>query len=114
MRAWGPDPFDNESALDWASGLRTSKALAKDIREALHIKRDGHDEIRAAAYLIPITYNANILNPADAEHLTEQAIEALEKILADEAWVSSWKDSGAIQQSIQRQIRELKEIQELI
>ncbi len=46
MGAWGPHPFDNDDALDWASELKTASDLAP-VRSALDATVDSDEPLDA-------------------------------------------------------------------
>lgn len=90
MGAWGADPRDNDTALDFEGRLFGGL--------------DDYDEIRYAAWL------ATQLRP-DFPHLQEHAktlINKLAVIQSDHGWLNRWKNGGEIRESLAAQVEALR------
>lgn len=110
MGAWGYEPFDNDSALDWANSLAARKALIKDLRKAFRGK--GRDSARAAAEILLEAYKAHVLGIQDTQELIPDAVQRLTLLLEDASWLESWRDERAVKRSIKKQITRLNILHE--
>ena len=53
MGAWGVEPWQCDSAMNWLDEMFALTGLAEHVEETLHRKVEDHaDEIRAAAFVI--------------------------------------------------------------
>ena len=84
MGAWGPGPYDNDSALDLTAQLK-SKPIYAVIRDGLDSKEN--HQIIAAASLLSSLCNAFANNP---KGLRELAIAHIRAILNNKTWLASW------------------------
>jgi hypothetical protein len=105
MGTWGPGPFDNDSA----AGLVAR--LMKPIRTVLKRKTNRsasyhYDEARAAAIFITIAHGTDILGGPDMR----EVLKLLERIRADERWLSCWRDPQKPARALDSEIRKVKRI----
>lgn len=102
MGAWGPGPLQNDHAADWLHDLFEGTRFAERVADAL--AGGDPDEVRAAAWLLGVLGKVYVwpIDRVDADRAAARA--ALEKLLADEAWLSSWSDRGEIEQALREQL----------
>lgn len=108
MGAWGYEPLESDTALDWIGDMRASKALQKDLEKGLHSKE--YEHIRAASHMLVLVHKCHLLSDRVVGELIQVAIPSLKKILDDSKWSLDWDNPAAIQESIRSQIRELRSL----
>jgi hypothetical protein len=104
MGAWGELPLENDAALDW---MATSivphlvAAIETALNAYLNDSGDEPEAEAAAALLVDCTsakttmkYNSlNLRLEAKKRHLWRKAVHVVDKIMASEDWIGSWKSS---------------------
>ena len=87
MGAWGIKPYENDSASDWFSDLWDEFALPSKVEETLKMDlEDGHEEIRAAAYVLIQLGNTYIWPVDSIDRHCDLAARRLEEIKAMEIY----------------------------
>ena len=102
MGAWGAGPLENDAAADWLHDLFEGTHFAERVADGLASQEP--EEVRAAAWLIGALGRVYVwpIDRIDADRAAARA--ALEKLLADEEWLSSWADRGEIEQALREQL----------
>jgi len=107
MGAWGYEAFENDHALDWVGTIISDDTWRK-IKTAL--EGHDHDEIRAAAGMtIAILSGCNAARPYQCD-IRQIAYDALKRIMWDGKWLDSWDNPNPVITSIQKQLRDLEDI----
>ena len=126
MGAWGDQPFEDDSALDWLGGVQ--REIAKQVRLALRtdagLNHYEYVEVVAAAEVLDAatTYRGNgcrqetrgvigLHYEAEEQRLYSRAVRALKKIERDAAWFSTWREPAkkravvrALRESLERKV----------
>lgn len=122
MGAWGYEPFDNDTALDWLHPIED--CAAKHIEAALRAikslpaksrgfgRGDGyHEALAAAALLLELsTRRATICicyHATQKTNLYAWAVLAVEIIQRDAKWIADWKDPLKVTGMLRRLHRRL-------
>jgi hypothetical protein len=101
MGAWGHGPFDNDAALDWVPEIATPE-MWRRLRSTL--EGGTNDEVRAAARFVRcIVTGCRAVAPTEFD-ITEIAIDALHRVLADRLWMASWDEPGTVRNDILTEI----------
>ena len=90
MGAWGTAPWDNDGAADWFGGVMEESGLPGMVEAALALDtEDGHQEIRAAAYVL-LTLGRVYVWPVDKldEHL-KIAVRKLREVASMEIYAGT-------------------------
>jgi Domain of unknown function (DUF4259) len=117
MGAWGVDPFDNDSALDWL-GAFVARPIVREIELTLMSARWGeeggragyHEALAAAALLLRLTEPKTVPDisyDAINNDVFDKGIDALTRIFADKQWADTWNSPRAIRRVIDNLIRGL-------
>lgn len=104
MESWDHGPLDNETAQDWICDVM--RTPAREITGALDSELPEH--WRVAAFLLEQVGYRNVYPGELLEEHLDLAIERLEGLLEDEAWLASWEDPKAARRSVEDQIRRLR------
>jgi Domain of unknown function (DUF4259) len=106
MGAWGTDPFDNDSALDWLDFIERPivREIETTLLAACWSKEEGngagyHEAIAAAALLLRLTKPESIPNVsynAMQRDVFDKALDVMRRIFADKEWSNSWDSPRSI------------------
>jgi hypothetical protein len=119
MGAWGEDPMQTDTALDWLRS-RVKEPLAAAIGDTLSGYLNGiaqPAEAEAAVALLidysgPSTgarYRGIDIGPeAEERGLCELAETVIGRLLTDSSWIDSWLDPGTKVESLKALLDELK------
>jgi hypothetical protein len=103
MGAWGEDPMQNDTALDWLRA-RVEEPLAATIDDTLagYLKGTVRPAEAEAAVAVLVDYSGapsgakyrgiDIGPEAEERGLWDLAEEVVGRLLADSAWIDSWLD----------------------
>jgi hypothetical protein len=103
MGSWGEGPFNNDSAADMLAvlGRHIETAIKRKSNRAASYH---YDNARAAIQILVISHGTDILGGLSLQ----PALEALERIKADEEWIDNWRNPRAIVKQLDKEIRQVK------
>lgn len=105
MGAWGYEPFDNDTALDWIDRV-CAKSFWDKVKSALEGKN--LNEVRAAGHLTFCLLNGcRAVGPSEYD-IRQIAIDALNRVLKDPKWLMSWDKPRDVIASIHSDIEGLQ------
>ncbi len=119
MGAWGEDPMQNDTALDWLRA-RVEEPLAATIDDTLTGYLEGTaqpaEAEAAVALLIDCSglpsrakYRGIDIGPeADARGLWELAEKVVGRMLVDSSWIDGWLDPATKVESLKALLDEVK------
>lgn len=116
MGAWSYGPFENDSALDWASGIENQ--IAKQIRRALKVQTTHHysrmEKVAAAALLVELTETRMQplhldLNYEGFHHkLFDVALRAISALREDHEAIAAWRNPKRYEKALDDLLDKLK------
>lgn len=119
MGAWGEDPMQNDTALDWLRA-RVEEPLATTIGDTLtgYLNGTAHPAEAEAAVALLIDYSGPACGAkyraidlgltADERGLWELAEKVVARMLADSSWIDSWLDPATKAESLKALLDEVK------
>jgi len=103
MGAWGVGPFSNDSASDMVAVL--SRHIETAIKRKANRAASYHyANARAAIQVLLLSHGTDILGGPPLH----PALDALERIKADEEWINDWRDPREIIKQLDKEIRQVK------
>jgi hypothetical protein len=119
MGAWGEDPMQNDTALDWLKS-RVEEPLAATIGDTLagYLKGASQPAEAEAAVALLIDYSAppsgakyrgiDIGSEAEEQGLWDLAEKVVGQLLADSSWIDSWLDPATKIESLKGLLDDVK------
>jgi hypothetical protein len=119
MGAWGEDPMQNDTALDWLRA-RVEEPLAATIGDTLteYLNGTAQPAEAEAAVALLIDYSGppsgakyrgiDIGPEAEERGLWELAEKVVARMLADSSWIDSWLDPATKTDSLRALLDEVK------
>jgi len=127
MGAWGDQPFQDDTALDWLGGVQSE--IARKVRQALRtgtgLNHYEYVEVIAAAEVLDAATGyegtrrlrqetrgvIGLHYEAEEQRLYSRAVRALKKIERDAAWFGTWQEPAkkravvrALRESLERKV----------
>lgn len=114
MGAWGVEPFENDSALDWLHGVQKAveKALYTHRRKGKYGSTGQHEALAAAVLIrqVPTLATSATAKSKYEISFAEEALVTLKLLEKDEQFIESWNSPKRYLVVLAREMRAIARI----